>query len=140
MRANGVRSLLIFCRNCHHEKIMNVDHLPGDLSLPSLGQHMACTKCGTIGADVQPNWMDRSEKASRASSGAINEPAKKQAPEPAAPGKQYRWAIYRLKGTPAALLGDVEAPDEETAIKRTIEKFGVTNPQLQKRLLARRRT
>jgi hypothetical protein len=27
MRANGVRSLLIFCRNCHHEKIMNVDHL-----------------------------------------------------------------------------------------------------------------
>jgi hypothetical protein len=24
MRANGVRSLLIWCRNCRHEKIMNV--------------------------------------------------------------------------------------------------------------------
>jgi hypothetical protein len=30
MRQNGVRSLLIWCINCHHEKIMNVDHLPGD--------------------------------------------------------------------------------------------------------------
>jgi hypothetical protein len=59
MHANGVRSLLIFCRNCHHEKIMNVDHLPDDLSVPSLGQRMACTTCGTIGADVRPNWRER---------------------------------------------------------------------------------
>jgi hypothetical protein len=39
MRQNGVRSLLIFCRNCHHEKIMNVDHLAGDLSVrPNWGE------------------------------------------------------------------------------------------------------
>jgi hypothetical protein len=36
------------------------------------------------------------------------------------------------------LLGNVEAPDEETAIKRAIEEFSVA-PELQKRLLARRR-
>jgi hypothetical protein len=64
MRANGVRSLLIWCRNCHHEKIMNVDHLPGDLTVPSLGNRMACTKCSTVGADVRPNWTERPERES----------------------------------------------------------------------------
>ena len=38
---------------------MNVDHLPGDLSVPSFGPRMVCTKCGTIGADVRPNWRGR---------------------------------------------------------------------------------
>jgi hypothetical protein len=32
--------------------------------------------------------------------------------------KQYRWRITRIKGTPAAELGSVYAPDAETAIKR----------------------
>jgi hypothetical protein len=59
MRQNGVRSLLIFCLNCHHEKIMNVDHLPDHLTVPSLGTRMACTKCGTVGASVRPNWQER---------------------------------------------------------------------------------
>jgi hypothetical protein len=30
MRENGVRSLAIQCYQCRHERIMNVDHLPGD--------------------------------------------------------------------------------------------------------------
>ena len=38
---------------------MNVDHLPGDLTVPSFGPKMVCTKCGTIGADVRPNWRER---------------------------------------------------------------------------------
>jgi hypothetical protein len=67
-------------------------------------------------------------------------PTKKHFPAAAAEQKQYKWLIYRLKGTPAALLGHVEAPDEETAIKKAIEEFGITNPQLQKRLLAQRRS
>jgi hypothetical protein len=42
-----------------HEVIMNVDRLPGDLTVPSFGPKMVCTKCGTIGADVRPNWKER---------------------------------------------------------------------------------
>jgi hypothetical protein len=53
--------------------------------------------------------------------------------------KQPTWSIYHIKGTPAAFLGHVEAPDEETAIKRAIEEFQI-RPELQKRLLAQRRT
>jgi hypothetical protein len=49
-----------------------------------------------------------------------------------------RWNIYHIKGTPAVLLGHVEAPDEESAIKRAIEEFKIS-PALQKRLLAQRR-
>lgn len=41
------------------------------------------------------------------------------------------WAIYRLKGTPAAPLGHVEGPDEETAIKKAIDEFQI-EPALQK--------
>jgi hypothetical protein len=59
MRANGVRSLDIQCNQCRHDVILNVDHLPGDLKIPTLGPRMACTKCGTIGADVRPNWKER---------------------------------------------------------------------------------
>jgi hypothetical protein len=36
MRANGVRSLAIYCHQCHHETVMNVD-LPGDMTVPSFG-------------------------------------------------------------------------------------------------------
>jgi hypothetical protein len=32
MRHNGVRSLAVHCHQCRHEVIMNVDHLPGDLT------------------------------------------------------------------------------------------------------------
>jgi hypothetical protein len=65
-------------------------------------------------------------------------PSKKPAAEAAAPAKMYRWAIYRLKGTPAALLGHVEAPDAEAAIKKAIDEFAI-EPALHKRLLAQRR-
>jgi hypothetical protein len=43
----------------------------------------------------------------------MSRPPKKPASEPTAESKQYSWAIYRLKGTPAKPLGNVEAPDEE---------------------------
>jgi hypothetical protein len=38
---------------------MNVDHLSGDLTVPSFGPRMVCTKCGMIGAEVRPNWRER---------------------------------------------------------------------------------
>jgi hypothetical protein len=59
MRQNGVRSLDVQCKQCRHRVILNVDHLPGDLTVPSFGPKMVCTKCGTVGADVRPNWLER---------------------------------------------------------------------------------
>jgi hypothetical protein len=69
----------------------------------------------------------------------MSRPSKKQVSEPAATAKRYSWAIYRLTGTPAKLLGHVRALDEESPIKQAIEEVGITNVQLQKRLLAQRR-
>ena len=60
MRANGVRSLDIQCNQCRHERIINVDHLASDLTIPSFGRRMVRTYCGTIGAHVRPNWRERS--------------------------------------------------------------------------------
>jgi hypothetical protein len=47
----------------------------------------------------------------------MSRPPKK--PAPTAPREQHRWAIYRLKGTPAALLGHVEALDETRSLAPT---------------------
>jgi 1,2-phenylacetyl-CoA epoxidase PaaB subunit len=54
------------------------------------------------------------------------------------PLKQHRWRITRIKGTPAADVGSVYAPDAETAIKRAIEEFEIRDREQQKRLVARR--
>jgi hypothetical protein len=70
MRENGVRSLAVQCHQCRHEVIMNVDHLPVDLTVPSFGPRMGCTQCGTIGADVRPNWRERQRDAPSASAPA----------------------------------------------------------------------
>ena len=59
MRADGVRSLDVQCIQCRHRVIVNVDHFPGDLIVPSLEPRMVCAKCGTIGADARPNWRER---------------------------------------------------------------------------------
>jgi hypothetical protein len=40
MRHNGVRSLDVQCNQCRHRVVLNVDHLPGDLTLPSFGSRM----------------------------------------------------------------------------------------------------
>jgi hypothetical protein len=31
-------------------------HLCGDLTVPSFGPRVVCTKCGTIGAEARQNW------------------------------------------------------------------------------------
>jgi hypothetical protein len=66
----------------------------------------------------------------------VKRPLAKQ-PSPSS-SKPTRWNIYHITGTPAKLLGYVEAPDEESAIKQAIEEFKIS-PALQKRLLAQRR-
>jgi hypothetical protein len=42
--------------------VLNVDHLPSDLTVSSFGPKMARTKCGTIGTDVRPNWRERQRR------------------------------------------------------------------------------
>jgi hypothetical protein len=46
----NMRSLAIHCHRCLHEVILNVDHLPGHLTVPTFGSKMARIKCGSIGA------------------------------------------------------------------------------------------
>jgi hypothetical protein len=46
-----------------------------------------------------------------------------------------RWLIYFIGGE---LLGSVEALTEQAAIELAIQKYKVTNPEQQKRLVARR--
>jgi hypothetical protein len=50
--------------------------------------------------------------------------------------QERRWRISRLKGTPAAVLGHVNAPDEKTALERAAAEFKVP-PALRDRLVAR---
>jgi hypothetical protein len=42
-----------------------------------------------------------------------------------------------IKGTPAAILGRIKAADAESAVREWIEKFGITDPEQQQRLVAR---
>jgi 1,2-phenylacetyl-CoA epoxidase PaaB subunit len=51
----------------------------------------------------------------------------------------YSWDIFRLRGTPAAFVGSVEAPDEQAAVKKAIDEYQITNPEHRRRLVAQRR-
>jgi hypothetical protein len=63
---------------------------------------------------------------------ALRKPKKPARREPPA------WEVYRLKSSPAALLGVVYAEDEEGAIAVAIEEHKI-RPADQKRLFARPR-
>jgi len=52
--------------------------------------------------------------------------------------KLYRWRIARIRGTPAEIIGHIEAPDADTAIKEAVRKYRITDPEKQKRLIAQR--
>ena len=52
--------------------------------------------------------------------------------------KDFAWEITRIKGNAAAFVGLVKASDEAAAIKAAIAEFKITNPEHQKRLVARR--
>jgi hypothetical protein len=47
-------------------------------------------------------------------------------------------ASPRIKATPAANVGTVQAPDAETAIRTAIQQFGIKNWAHQQRLVAQR--
>jgi hypothetical protein len=117
--------------SCRHEVVMNVDHLPGDLlTVPSFGPRVVVHKVWDHRHRCEAKLEREGEAMKRPSGG-------KQPPQPALAGKPQTWSIYHLKGTPAAFLGHVEAPDEESAIRKAIKEFEIS-PALQNRLLAQR--
>jgi hypothetical protein len=54
------------------------------------------------------------------------------------PPKLYRWRITRIRSSPAAFIGYVEAADQEQAIQAAIREFAITDPEHRKRLVAQR--
>jgi hypothetical protein len=42
--------------------VLNVDHLPDHVTVPSFGPRMVCTRCGIIGADARPNWLEQPQR------------------------------------------------------------------------------
>jgi len=60
MRANGVRMLDAWClaRGCNHHSVVDVDALPDDVPVPSIGPRLRCACCGHLGTDARPNWSE----------------------------------------------------------------------------------
>ena len=54
------------------------------------------------------------------------------------PTKLFRWRVIRLRGSPALWVGEVDAPDEPSAIEAAIKIYNITDPEHQKRLAVRR--
>ena len=54
-------------------------------------------------------------------------PSMPECPSSSAPAVPpiYEWRVIRLKGTPGTFLGYVHAPDQEQAIQKAAENFGV---------------
>ena len=52
--------------------------------------------------------------------------------------REVAWIVTRLTATPARYVGRVFAATAEDAIKRAIEEFKIRNPEMQKKLVARR--
>ena len=65
MRANGVRTLAVWCggRGCDHQSVLDVSGFTDDVPVPAFGPRMVCTVCGAIGADARPNWNERHRQA-----------------------------------------------------------------------------
>jgi hypothetical protein len=54
------------------------------------------------------------------------------------PTKLFRWRVIRLRGSPAMWVGDVDAPDEPSAIEEAIKIYNITDREHQRRLAVRR--
>jgi hypothetical protein len=59
--ARPANTLAVWClgRGCNHHRVIDVDRFGKDLSAPSFGPKMRCTRCNRLGADVRPNWNEQ---------------------------------------------------------------------------------
>jgi hypothetical protein len=64
MRANGVRNILVSCNECHHEALLNLDHMSDHVEIHSLDNRLVCNKCGSKHCNLMPNWREREERPS----------------------------------------------------------------------------
>jgi hypothetical protein len=64
MREQGVRRLSVSCWICHHAAVIDVGDYPDPVPVPAFGPRMVCTRCGIVGADARPNWVDRPARES----------------------------------------------------------------------------
>jgi hypothetical protein len=51
--------------------------------------------------------------------------------------KLYHWKIYLIRKR-GEFIGSVDAADEKSAIAAAIEKYSITDPEQQKRIVAQR--
>jgi hypothetical protein len=49
------------------------------------------------------------------------------------------WRVFRDRGASAAFIGVVDATNDKNAILAAIEKYKITNPEQQNRLVAEKR-
>ena len=52
--------------------------------------------------------------------------------------RTHSWAVYHIRGTPARLVGIIDAPDEQGAIDKAIEEFKVRANQRGRPIAQRR--
>jgi len=57
MRENGVRTVDVWClaRGCNRHSVVDVNALPDDVPVPSIGPRLRCACIGHLGADARPN-------------------------------------------------------------------------------------
>jgi hypothetical protein len=57
MRANGVRTLAVWCsgRGCGHHRVIDVERYGDDVPVPRFGPRLRCERCGHLGADARAN-------------------------------------------------------------------------------------
>ena len=61
MRDQGVRKVLVYCRNhhCSHHTVVNADRWPDHVRLSDVEPKLTCSVCGKRGAEIRPNFNPR---------------------------------------------------------------------------------